>query len=157
MNAQKGFTLIELMIVVAIIGILAAIAIPQYQNYIARSQVAEAFTLMDGGKTVINTNLQNNKCTSDTTTENTINGKYGALVISGTPTAGTKDAAVDTDKNGCTLTYKFNKDGVSSKVSELTVVADMANNGQLYNNGSTVAADLLPKSFGAAVTTKKSG
>src|ERR1700687_3482674 len=52
-QVQKGFTLIEVMIVVAIIGILAAIAIPAYQNYTIRAQVTEGLTLGDGWKTAI--------------------------------------------------------------------------------------------------------
>ncbi len=54
MNAQKGFTLIELMIVVAIIGILAAIAIPAYQDYTVRSQVTEGLNMAGGVKTAVN-------------------------------------------------------------------------------------------------------
>ena len=50
---QKGFTLIELMIVIAIIGILAVIALPAYQDYTARAQVSEAITLMEGQKSAI--------------------------------------------------------------------------------------------------------
>jgi type IV pilus assembly protein PilA len=50
---QQGFTLIELMIVVAIIGILAAIAIPAYQDYTIRAQVSEGLSLADGAKTAV--------------------------------------------------------------------------------------------------------
>ncbi len=59
-KVQQGFTLIELMIVVAIIGILAAIAIPAYTNYTQRAQVSEAFTSVDGIKTAIAEYAQSN-------------------------------------------------------------------------------------------------
>ena len=57
MNAQKGFTLIELMIVIAIIGILAAIALPAYQDYTVRSRVSEALTLAGSAKITVQDHL----------------------------------------------------------------------------------------------------
>jgi len=79
-NIQKGFTLIELMIVIAIIGILAAIAIPAYQNYTIRSQVTEGLSLADGWKTSISEFYAQNgsfPSTSSTT------GGPGAVAVSG--------------------------------------------------------------------------
>ena len=60
-SIQKGFTLIELMIVVAIIGILAAIAIPSYQNYIGRSQVTRVMGEAGNLKTAVDNCLLNGK------------------------------------------------------------------------------------------------
>ena len=64
-SAQKGFTLIELMIVVAIIGILAAIAIPAYQDYIAKAQASEMFVLLDGVKSGMASSMGDNPLASN--------------------------------------------------------------------------------------------
>ena len=62
-RVQQGFTLIELMIVVAIIGILAAVALPAYQDYTVRSRVSEAMVFADAAKTAVAENAADRKST----------------------------------------------------------------------------------------------
>ncbi|HHP2432937.1 TPA: pilin [Neisseria meningitidis] len=79
---QKGFTLIELMIVIAIVGILAAVALPAYQDYTARAQVSEAILLAEGQKSAVTEYyLNHGKWPSDNSdagvaSSSTIKGKY---------------------------------------------------------------------------------
>lgn len=79
---QKGFTLIELMIVIAIIGILAAVALPAYQDYTARSQVSEALSLSSGAKGAVTEFWSNkgkfptNNFSAGIATDASITGKY---------------------------------------------------------------------------------
>ncbi|HGP0414219.1 TPA: pilin, partial [Neisseria meningitidis] len=79
---QKGFTLIELMIVIAIVGILAAVALPAYQDYTARAQVSEAILLAEGQKSAVTEYYLNhgewpkNNTSAGVATSADIKGKY---------------------------------------------------------------------------------
>jgi type IV pilus assembly protein PilA len=90
MKKQQGFTLIELMIVVAIIGILAAIAIPAYQDYTIRAQVSEGINLAAGAKAAVTEftqdrgNFPTNNLNAGIAPPGDISGKYvGTVTVAG--------------------------------------------------------------------------
>jgi len=148
--AQKGFTLIELMIVVAIIAILAAIALPAYQDYIARAQVTEAITLAEGQRINLTEHFtQNATCPTNTdattakaagTSLNTdINGKYVKQVDVG----GQYAAA-----GGCTIVATMRSSGVSTPLLSQTVTLTLSNADKgsfVWGCTSTIVQKYLPK------------
>jgi type IV pilus assembly protein PilA len=137
-RAQRGFTLIELMIVVAIIGILAAIAIPQYQDYVTRAKWQDSFAAIASTKTATAVCIQNNagdptQCDTDDKIGTTMPGSAagGAVTITrGTFTAGTNGIggnaiftlAGNSSVGSCTVT-------VTGNVQAANINWTMANSG----------------------------
>ena len=113
LNVQKGFTLIELMIVVAIIGILAATAIPAYQDYTVRAKVMEGVSLMSGIKTGISESFQDSNVAGLTA--------YAGIVVdeisNGTIQTDKVSDIVVNDVNGITtLTYTIPELGTDNEL-----------------------------------------
>jgi len=95
---QKGFTLIELMIVVAIIGILAAIAIPAYQDYTIRAQVSEGMTLAAAAKAAVAESFLNNG-------EAPADRDEAGMSANATDTSGKYVESIDVANGTITVTY----------------------------------------------------
>jgi type IV pilus assembly protein PilA len=118
---QKGFTLIELMIVVAIIGILAAVALPAYQDYTTRAKVTEGISLASGAKISVMENVQN-----------------GAPFAAGFMAAGTAPVA-GANCNGAAGATALSKNVDSLCVDGVTGIITIAYNASLNGTGVTPA------------------
>jgi type IV pilus assembly protein PilA len=139
-QAQKGFTLIELMIVVAIIGILAAVALPAYQDYTTRAKVTEGLSLAGSAKTAISENAAN-----------------GAAFDSGWTQPGetknVKSVGIAPSTGAITITYQSAVDGGTTLV--LTPVDGTVNSGAALAGTST--ASTVPTSGSITWICKSKG
>ena len=128
-NKQNGFTLIELMVVIAIIGILAAIAVPKYQDYIAKTRVTEGLSLAAGAKLAV-TEVYSSRGATDMEVAT-------ASTFKGTVTNSIKDIKIE--KNGSILiAYQNSVAPDGANILSIIPVNDASSN-------AVVALDLSPK------------
>jgi type IV pilus assembly protein PilA len=120
MQQQQGFTLIELMIVVAIIGILAAIAIPAYQDYTIRAKVSEPMTFLDAAKVSVAEYYQSQGYMPDSTTAAGVRDSSSQYIAS------VLYAFTSSTESKITLTVQDLATGLDGKTIVLTGTADAA-------------------------------
>ncbi len=136
---QSGFTLVELMVVLAIIGVLAVVALPAYQDYIAKAQASESLVLASGLKRNIQANREKNSCFTNgatATSEDKLTGKYGNAEITQITVGG---------NTVCGVRYTFNNTNVSDRVKGTVIEFEVYETGIVARKStSTISDKYLP-------------